>query len=146
MEKYVKCLQNKVEELELERYKSETEFDQELETIIKRISLKEVCRDCDFEAPNKSRMNLHVSLKHKFYCDICKDYVFGDKHFEEHMEMVHEKPEKTLTHEEFERIQATENIYNTTLSHGDFLRSPNTPRREDWRTKTEASGYWPDSE
>ena len=89
-------------------------------------------------------MNLHVRLKHKFYCDTCKDIVFGNKHFEEHNTMVHGKPEKALTHEEFESIQATENINDTTLSYGDFLRSPNTPTREDWRTKTEASGYWPE--
>ena len=49
--------------------------------------------------------------------------------------MLHENSEKVLTQDEFESIQATEDIFDTTLSYGDLLRSPNTPRRRDWREK-----------
>ena len=52
-------------ELELDRNKEHTESDIDLETIIKRNSLKEVCKDCDYEAPNKSRRLCKINPKYE---------------------------------------------------------------------------------
>ena len=68
LEKFVKRLQNKVEELELEQYKNDTEFDGTLESIVKRNSTKVSCIDCGFLAPNQSRLNLHIRREHYFFC------------------------------------------------------------------------------
>ena len=104
-------------------------------TVIKDLQALEICVDCDFEPPNKTRLNLHVAKEHKFHCEKCTQNVFGNKHFEEHNLMIHENADKTLTSEEFENLQATENYY-------DFMMSPMTPRRQDWVEKTDAIGYY----
>ena len=94
--------------------------------------MKGVCVDCDYEAPNKSRLKLHVQLNHTFYCSVCEHNIFGNKHFEEHNVMIHENSEKAVTNEEFENLEANEKYYSTRLSYGDFMMSPNSPRRQDW--------------
>ena len=145
LEKFVKRLQNKVEELELEQYKM-TLNDGTLESIIKRNSMKVSCIDCGFWAQNQSRLNLHIRRDHYFFCQLCRRPVYGNKHFVEHNEMVHEQSDKTLTNEEFEIIKGYESVYDTSVTHGDFMDSPATPRREDWRKKVKASGLFPVSD
>ena len=110
MEKFVVRLEEKLELLEHEEKGiEETDYStfDKLHTLVRSESLKRTCEQCEYVARNEARLNAHKEIKHNHTCEICnysKTY-YGDVKFREHLELVHENGDKSLSDEEFNILE-----------------------------------------